>query len=327
MSNATPSAPAPANPTAVGIPDHLRFAAPIEFAVGDAVPADGQSVPVELVARTTEPVVVWWADAPIVHDFAGVEHKDKIVLDWLHNSDELIGFADSFDSRKGNFVVKGNLTPLHEGDRAHRIIAQSKAGIPFEASISWLPLEIDYLPNEAETQLNGQTIAGPLMIVRRWSLLAVAICPHGADGGTVTQFSRSDRESLRSIPVTTFGAPDMPDPTTTATNSPNDSTPATEDATPAVEGQESPDLSITEEATADRPAAEYVETFGKSQGSIYFAEGKPFLEAATAHIKFQREQLAELTNAKAAAPKGKAVEFSNGENASPAAKSIIRFRK
>ncbi len=333
--------PTASPPQWISAPSSMRLAA-TKFALGDRVAPDKSAVPIELVARTNDPVEVWWADAPIVHDFAGIEHKDRLVLDWCHQDDEVIGFLDAVKAEGSKLMVSGSITPIREGDRAERVIDQGKAGIPFEASITWSPVAIDYLPEGTSTPLNGEDVEGPLMIVRRWKLHSVAVCPTGADGYTSSRFSRQAADDRRAVPVTRFGAT-MPDdkpadpktPTTPAT--PNDQAPPAgepqkQSQPPAADPPAAPPAAepVAGEAEgADKPATEYFAAFGEERGAVYFAKGIKFAAAAASHIKWQNDQLtqyrAQAEAGGATPPAGKPVGF-QGETNDNKTKKLFNIR-
>ena len=62
----------------------------------------------------------------------GLEHKPRIPLDYMH-SDQVIGYADTFDVDQAGLTIGGYLTPARDDDRAAEILAKAKAGVPWEA--------------------------------------------------------------------------------------------------------------------------------------------------------------------------------------------------
>jgi len=176
---------APAAAFRLTTPAALRLPAPP--AVGElAAPATLDPVPCRLYARSPDVINHWWW-GPLCHDLAGLRRKDKTPLDYQHDPEDLIGYADahSIDPEAG-LILDGQLTPIAPDDRAAEILAKSAAGIPYEVSITFDPLASTYewLPEGYQTNVNGRVIEGPCTIVRTWPLIATAICENGADANT-----------------------------------------------------------------------------------------------------------------------------------------------
>ena len=117
---------------------HFGFG-PCEFgAAGD----DG-TVPVSLLARSSEPINHWYWGA-VVHDVAGIgRHKDHITLDYAHYDQEVLGFADRFDVTPDGLKVAGRLTPFAPHDRASEVVHKAKAGVAYESSIFFYDMVLD----------------------------------------------------------------------------------------------------------------------------------------------------------------------------------------
>lgn len=68
-----------------------------------------------------------------------------------------------------------------------------------------------------------------------------------------------------------------------------DADPGADSSTPEETSEE-----VTPGAGADRPLADYRQTFGRVDGSVLFADQIPFLDACMTHIAAQGKQIAEL---------------------------------
>lgn len=154
------------------------------------------SRPVTLLARTAGAIDHWWF-GPIVHDFAGMKAKPKLSLDYSHDYDQLVGFTSKLSTDADGLKAEGQIISLAAGDGAEKLIAASDAGIPLEASIDWSrgPVVLEDVPAGATVQVNGQSMPGPVLVVRQWELIAIAVCPHGADGGTSATIGKASGES------------------------------------------------------------------------------------------------------------------------------------
>lgn len=257
-------------------------------------PTELSGAPVSIVARTGGVAdQLFWGRC--VHDFAGMSAPAVIPLDYVHDPNQIVGFANQIDASSGALNISGQIVPFAPHDRAAEILHRSKAGVPYQASIlmGWNDYTSEDLPAGATAEVNGQTVQGPCTIFRSWSLRGVAICPYGADAGT-------------SIGL------DGTDPAKTE-----------------LEGDEPPKEELSDEEPAptelnDEPAPEemedgevYLEEFG-DKGGIYFAKG---MTLAQAHAAFSADLKAENAALKAQLAKAKGqlsagsqpVSFQSGE--------------
>jgi len=174
----------------------MRFAnaKPMQFAQGDA---ETGILPFSMVARSPEAIEhnVW---GRIVHDMSGmILKKSSVTVDYAHGFDEVIGFANQFSVTDNGLEVSGSLVTTAPNDKADEVYRKGKAGVPYEASIDWVgpEVEIEYIPEDVSTEVNGQQFAGPGYVVRKWPLRAIAICRYGHDPDTRTQFSKTQSAS------------------------------------------------------------------------------------------------------------------------------------
>jgi len=150
--------------------------------------------PFRMVARSAEPIEHWYWGR-IVHDFDGMQlRKDRCPIDWRHDETAELGFADSFEVTDDGLQLSGSLIVLEENDRADQVHKRGKAGMPYEASLDWIGdgTELEWIPEDVTTEVNGRQFDGPGYVARKWPLRAAAVCPYGADAATETQFSDAD---------------------------------------------------------------------------------------------------------------------------------------
>jgi hypothetical protein len=153
-----------------------------EFELGDN--GEGaKTAPVRLVARSGKPIEHWFWGR-IVHDLAGMRvHKPRLPIDYVHDSKEIVGYLNRFDTESGDLITSGALVPFKDSDRATEILHKFRAGVPYEASINFGGdgIKVEDVPEGYIAQVNGFAFEGPGVIVREWPLRGVAICPYGAD--------------------------------------------------------------------------------------------------------------------------------------------------
>ena len=166
------------------ITPHLEHFTGGPIAFGDA-PADTDRIPVKMLIRSHEGVER--LGRPWYHDFASMEHKPHVPIDWQHDPERVIGYLDRFEVRHDGLHARGAL--IAAGDASVRTIAtRARGGVPYESSIFFDPIEVEEVSPGRTARVNGRTLEGPAVVFRRWRLRGVAICPYGADTGTETRF-------------------------------------------------------------------------------------------------------------------------------------------
>jgi hypothetical protein len=254
----------------------FRFeGSPFQFAAKDSEDTKStKSRPVSILARTKQPLYHWyWGWC--VHDFAGMRNKSRIVLDYSHDSDELIGYADKFSVDAEGLRVDGRVESIIEDDEAEKLLKRADKGIPFESSIYFDPtqLVIEFIPEGSRGECNGETVDGPMVVFREWLLRAVAVCPHGYDSGSETAFSAADRQPFK----------------LNWKGNPMSTTPANKTTEANANGSD-----IRAELK------QYTDKFGAVDGVEYFTAGKSMAVALDEHVtKLTNNHAAEVTKLKA----------------------------
>ncbi len=245
----------------------FRFEAPLEFAKQskDAATSDTKSRPITMLARTNKVINHWWWGR-CVHDFAGMIHADRIILDYCHDSDDIIGYADEFIVDSKGLTLNGRVESVQPDDEAELLLKRMDKGIPYQSSIYFDEAVIEWVPDGFSAEVNGETIPGPLCVFRKWLLRASSACPHGYD-------SDSNTSSTEQSFATKF----------TWTNPMSTNQTTTQQATDA-----------REELKA------FVDKFG-TDGVTYFQNKLSMNDAALAHIdtlsKKHSDEVAKLTAA------------------------------
>jgi hypothetical protein len=305
----------------------FRFKAPVgfQFAEGDD---EVQSVPVRILARTPDVIDHWYLGRTI-NDMTGARFKEKIPLDWCHWWDVNVGFADEIDAdEEKGLTLAGKIISVGD-DQAAQILKRGKAGVPYEASIEFTrPWKFEVLGEGQVAECNGQTIEGPCIIFREWTLIACAICPFGADPNTQTKFSLAgsrrpndepDEIEFTIEPESIKMAKAAATPTVTqSTDSPADA--------PQPVVQPTPPAAVSQTAPTDDPAkvfaaklTQFTAKFGPVNGSKWAAEGKTYEEGLELHAAelasqgdAKQKEIDDLKTRLAAVDKGEpsAVSFS-----------------
>lgn len=152
---------------------------------------EAKTAPIVILARTTKKVPYRFSyddeAIEILHDFTGMQHKDRISIDWGHSGWNMIGYVNKFNFTPEGLVLGGAIIPYEASDdKASELIYKYKQGVPYEASITFdADAEgMEWLPEGAVTVVNGEEVEGPVLIYRKWNLSAVAVCQLGADSET-----------------------------------------------------------------------------------------------------------------------------------------------
>jgi len=262
---------------------------------------DEKETPVRLTARTGRPTDHWyWGRC--VHDLAGMhKHKSRLPIDYVHNSDEVIGYLDKFEINTDALVCSGALVPFQADDRASEIVHKAKQKVPYESSVYFAGdgLEIEQLSENEEAEVNGYTLKGPATIFRKWPLRGVAICPYGIDARTPVKFAGDEQINVTILTkgksmsdhfdkaMAMAAAEGDDDPNVQPVEQPNDNPedkPADEPAErPATEPANKPAEQPTAQAARNADGQKFLNAFG-DQGGVWFAQGKTFEEAQQLYL-------------------------------------------
>lgn len=245
-----------------------------------------KTAPISILARSGGGIDHWYWGM-CYHDMTGMQlHKPRITLDYNHEEEEVIGFANHFTTNDEGLRLGGALTPFSAEDRASEIIYKARAGVPYEASITFDgPLVIEDVQPGAVATVNGQLVNGPATIFRQWSLRGCAVCPYGYDRNTSSELALSDKSDSK-VPFT-FSRVEKMSATATeeaqAVESQGVQDTAEETAveqaavveSASVEEVASPEAAPVETQLADVPGKKFLDAFG-DKGAMWFALGKSF---------------------------------------------------
>lgn len=235
---------------------------------------------VKMLARSGKPIEHWFWGT-VVHDNSGAKFGDSIPLDYCHDDKEVVGFANRDGigtDEEFNLSVNGTITPFSDGDRANEILAKSKMGVPYQASINFAGdgIKIQNVAEGEKTPVNGYEFEGPGVVIREWPLRGIAVCPYGADGNTKSEFSNSD---LISVTVLEEQMSDQ-----------NENSEAVEtELTAPVEAVEvQPEAAVF--ADPVEVAKQFSQAFGNEKCGLYLSEGLTFSEAQTRFTAFLKDE-------------------------------------
>jgi hypothetical protein len=301
---------------------------------------------VRMLARSSQPIDHWFWGR-IVHDLAGVNHKDRIVLDYNHDPDQIIGYLDQFQVTDEGLEATGRLVSFTDGDRAAEITHKSSQGVPYEASINFggSGIKLEEVADGDNVLVNGYQFDGPGVVVREWPFRGCAVCPYGADENTESEVFRNGDNVV--VEVLT-GEENMTENNERQFDDTQVEDAIVDEELTEVAETETDDLvdevvdedvveEVTEEAVVELSdhdirgeCARFISNFGPD-GGLWFAEGLSFEEAQDRHMSGViqerddlREEIEALKSQLAAVSRGEAdaLEFTvahgddNGERVS-----------
>lgn len=275
----------------------LRMPVAFQLAADQGTSTDGvTSYPFKMLARSTEPVLDWYFGA-IYHDFSGMERRETIPVDYCHYDTEVIGAGSKFPVDKDGLHIVGHLVSTRTDDRTDEIVKKARAGVPWEASIDFRSgvTLLEEIPEGYTATVNGGTVQGPCLIVRKWKLRGVAVCPYGMDENTESKFSQDTPSGT--VRILTARS-DMAEPTPAP--APEQPAAPEKPQAPEVKPEAKPEAPATEgtptEASQFKSQLKKFQTrFGAQAGAEYLAADLTYEAALEKHCDHLASQLAAVT--------------------------------
>lgn len=197
-------------------PDRLTFSVRPEFTFATGEGEDGaKKLPtVKLTAYDGKPMRVYsWMD-PVVIDLEGLQFGASIPLRRDHDQGKLVGHTDTIEVKGKSLVATGTIS--FETPIAQEIVSSARNGFPWQASVGVTPLEVEYIPEGAKTEVNGMSVKGPIDIVRKSSLREISFVDLGASGGTKVSVTASANKETKMDPENPPGPGTTPATSTSA---------------------------------------------------------------------------------------------------------------
>lgn len=301
----------------------LLESGPFTFAAGEA--QEGK-IPVKMRARGGQPIYHWyWGN--VAHDMAGFSPAEATIpIDYCHYFDEVLGFLNKFEPSNEGLDVAGELVSFAAEDRTAEVTHKARAGVPYQASIFFEPKVLEEVLPGAEAEVNGYRLPGPGLVIRKWSLRGVAVCPYGYDPRTSTRLAFTPGGE---VPVQFVSPAPENAMSVKAKSDKKEAADRTDDADQKELSAPSAKSVVPAPAEALDPRAEFAATlkkfsekFGAENGAQWAAEGLSYEAALEKHAEALGTKLAaektkstDLTTKLAAIPRGEAtpVTFSDGD--------------
>lgn len=121
-----------------------------------------------------------WSEHPVVVDLAGMTHGGQALPIYRnHDSNRIVAHTDDVKLSAKQIKVTGVVSGA--GADAQEIIATSKNGFPWQASIGANIQRMELIERGVKVKVNGQSFVGPLYVARATSLEEISFVPRGAD--------------------------------------------------------------------------------------------------------------------------------------------------
>lgn len=136
---------------------------------------------------------------PVVVDLAGLETPNAIpiLIDHEKSVEATLGMTDSIHNSGTALTLSGPITG--QSQKSIQVLAQSAAGHAWKASIGATVLEEEEIAAGASVKVNGQTIAGPVIVARRSVLRETSVLPVAADSTTSVNLAARAAKQLKGM--------------------------------------------------------------------------------------------------------------------------------
>ncbi|GMV72855.1 MAG: hypothetical protein AMXMBFR77_26920 [Phycisphaerales bacterium] len=199
-------------------PKQLALAGELSLEVEAAADGGADGLPTfSMVAYTGQVMRLRDWFYPVVLDLEGIKAPQQSRPVRLQHEAALgVGHTTSIQVANGKVIASGVISRATEA--AREVVASSKNGFPWQASLGASMDEYEFIREKQTVQVNGKTYTGPLIVGRKCTVGEISIVDAGADSKT------SVRIAAEAPPA---------EPADPATQDPEGDTPAAPATTPA----------------------------------------------------------------------------------------------
>lgn len=177
--------------------ESLEFAGPIEIleAAGEG---EGQTkLPkFKMTAYTGTAMRVGMYGYPVVVDLAGLKiTAQNRPIRYQHDPLAGVGHTDSITIEGGKKLVATGVIS-RDTPEAREVVASSKNGFPWQASMGVSVEEYEFVRKGEKTQANGRSFDGPVYVVRAGTLNEISFVDLGADDKTSAKIAAKAKEGI-----------------------------------------------------------------------------------------------------------------------------------
>jgi len=152
---------------------------------------------VNMVAYTGGPLNVGFG-VPVYIDLQGLYISDKptpLMLEHGRGIDAIFGQTDSVKIENGQVIASGPV--LGVSDETARVVALADAGFAWQASIGVEIQSRQYIRRGEVAKVNGKSVKGDALIVRRGSLREISVVSIGADQNASTLVASDNSDATK----------------------------------------------------------------------------------------------------------------------------------
>ena len=158
-----------------------------------------------MVAYTGNPMRVAGWRHPVVLDLAGLAVPSQSrPIRFGHDPLAGVGHTDAIQVENGQLIASGVVS--RDTPAAREVVTSARNGFPWQASVGASVEEFEFVKENQQVAVNGQTFTGPLNVVRKATLGEISFVDLGADGRTSASVaanqSDADDDDPEPIPVT-----------------------------------------------------------------------------------------------------------------------------
>lgn len=136
-----------------------------------------------MVAYTGSPMRVAGWRFPVVVDLAGLNIPSQTrPIRFSHDPASGVGHSNNIRIEGSQLVATGIVS--RDTAAAREIVASSRNGFPWQASIGTTVEEFEFTPEGKQVIVNGRSFTGPVNVVRKATLGEISFVDLGADGQT-----------------------------------------------------------------------------------------------------------------------------------------------
>lgn len=187
-----------AAPPAGAEPERIQLTAPVEV-IAAAPAADGKPAAIPRFKMRAYTGGVMNAEGiyyPVVLEMSGIKAASQsLPILRQHDPSSIVGHTDNISVTAAAVDAEGVISGT--GPHAQEVLSLAKNGFPWQASIGAAIDRREFLEQGKTAKINGQSVTGPLILVRAATLREISFVPLGADPNTSAAIAANPRNQRK----------------------------------------------------------------------------------------------------------------------------------
>lgn len=129
----------------------------------------------------------WWGRLAI--DLTGIRTTTPMPALREHNASRPVGVIERTGTEDGKLVAYGRFLGSSADGRAVRELIEE--GFPYQASVGCFPEQVEEVKAGSTAKVNGYSLSGPAVVVRKSHVREISFVSLGADAGTSAKIAAS----------------------------------------------------------------------------------------------------------------------------------------